>query len=116
MHHSLVARAARRALPFVLLATAACGSSTQSSTPSPPGPPSPPTAPGGNTVVGTERIAWEQGLLVPSAQNEYTFAWVVDDVRAGTASATCSAQSATTLSCSAQIPPLTPGTHHLRLM
>jgi aldose sugar dehydrogenase len=115
MHHSFVARAARCALPFVLLATAACGSSPQSSTPPPPGTPSPPSA-GDNTVVGSERIGWEQGLLVNSAPNDYTFTWIIDDVRAGPASATCTAQSGTTLSCSAPIPALTPGIHQLRLM
>jgi glucose/arabinose dehydrogenase len=115
MHH-LVASGARRALPFVLVAAAACGSPARSSTPPAPVP-TPPTPPAsdGNTVAGTERIGWDQGLLAGSSQDEYTFSWFVDDLRAGAAAATCAAQSATLMSCSAPLPKLTPGTHRLRV-
>ena len=113
MHH-LVATTARRALPFVLLAAAACGSPAKSPSPA-PGAPTPPPTNTGNTVTGSERIGWDQPVLAGTAPSEYTYAWFVDGLRAGPASAQCSVQSDTTLSCSAPLPKLTPGTHQLRL-
>jgi len=110
-----LARVARRALPFVLLAAAACGSSTKGSSPAPPGTTPPPGGDGGNTVTGNERIGWDQDLLPGSSPSEYTYSWFVDDVRSGSAVASCSTQSDTTLTCSAPIPKLTAGTHQLRL-
>ncbi len=99
------------AVAVLLLAfIAGCGGSRPQS-PAPDNPAPPPT-PGGVTVTGSERLAWEQELS-GSAIGTFTFVAYVDGARAVLGNVSCTGGNPA--SCSASLPPMSPGPHVLRL-
>jgi len=69
------------------------------------------------TVVGTERIGWDQEAPTPAELGLYRYAAYVDGMRVALSNVECGAsRSATGHPCSAALPPLTPGRHTLQLV
>lgn len=93
-----------------LASIAGCGGSRpQSETPDNPPPPS---TPGGVTVTGSERLVWDQELS-GSDINTFSFVAYVDGARAVLGNVSCTGGNPA--SCSASLPPMSPGPHILRL-
>ncbi|HET7695328.1 MAG TPA: PQQ-dependent sugar dehydrogenase [Vicinamibacterales bacterium] len=102
------------AVVLLLALVAGCGSRPQSQNPDEPPPPPPPApSPGEVTLNGSERLAWEQSL---SGADVGTFAFVafIDGARAMLGNTSCTG-GGSTASCSASLPPMSPGRHLLQL-
>jgi glucose/arabinose dehydrogenase len=91
-----------------IVGAAGCGGDSNS-------PQSPPGSGGGQTITGRERFGWTQSADNPGDLGQYDYALYVDGSRRVIENETCTATSATTLECSAQLPTLTPGNHTLEL-
>jgi glucose/arabinose dehydrogenase len=68
------------------------------------------------TVDGSESIGWSQTATDASAVSKYRYVGYMDGVRTPLPDAACQAGSSQTLfACSAQLPPMPPGTHGLQI-
>ncbi len=100
-----------RALPclvFIALAVVACQGKS-----------APPSSSGGasaGTITGTERIGWDQQAPSASELATYRYEMYVDGAPVNLTAVSCAATaSAAGFACSANLPPLTPGSHTLEL-
>jgi len=68
------------------------------------------------TVVGTERIGWNQAALSLAEANGFNYVAYVDGVRVALVDATCQADPQISLyACAARLPPMSPGAHRFEL-
>jgi hypothetical protein len=74
------------------------------------------TAESPQRVTGNERIVWNQSLEPGVAVSAYQFAAYVDNARRTLASLTCTDDHHGLATCSASLPPLSPGQHVLQLV
>lgn len=73
--------------------------------------------PDGQVVSGSGRLAWDQLAPDAVAIGQYSYAAYVDEVRIELNDATCSSEgSPRSYSCSARLPPLSPGRHVIELV
>lgn len=120
-------RSALLALVLAAIAASSCGGKTTTPQPNPapspspspspaPGPtPAPSPSPTPTTVTGSERIGWDQEIIPGSNIRDYQFTAFVDARRTSLPDVQCAASTASSYSCSAQLPYMTDGRHTIRI-